>query len=478
MSSSSSRGEPLLSASEEPYHLAGVQQGKKSFGWPQVCTSLCLGIAIGAGIGYHAFRTAQQETAPAVVVHEEQIVKSKLSNLPDPCAGWESRCHAGAAAAKKQGMGVFWPAAQCDDVLPPHGQTAGKTSCANRASTWSSGSIAQRPSPAGELSASVVADPLKHDTLFVFLPGTGTSPVAVRSLLDAAADMGCHVLALSYASLPVAVSQMNLWCTRDGADPALCNIELHEAVLFGASTTKKGASGLWEVSANQSVAYLLEAALRELQWGQFLNGSAGVRWDRIVVAGHSQGASHAAYLSTRKPLRGAVLFSGPQEVPECSSGWIGDAAAMPMLRRAVYSLKEVRARAATSSTAPPPPPPTTIPKQCVLQPLRKRSDAHIRRMFVQPPLSTRSQECGDAPALNASYCSRFPRLLSRNLEAMGLTRGDVGATSGYVVSDYEPLVADGRSHHNSVALKSAAPPPVTALWKALLGRLDAADAAE
>ena len=361
MSSSSSRGEPLLSASEEPYHLAGVQQGKKSFGWPQVCTSLCLGIAIGAGIGYHAFRTAQQETAPAVVVHEEQIVKSKLSNLPDPCAGWESRCHAGAAAAKKQGMGVFWPAAQCDDVLPPHGQTAGKTSCANRASTWSSGSIAQRPSPAGELSASVVADPLKHDTLFVFLPGTGTSPVAVRSLLDAAADMGCHVLALSYASLPVAVSQMNLWCTRDGADPALCNIELHEAVLFGASTTKKGASGLWEVSANQSVAYLLEAALRELQWGQFLNGSAGVRWDRIVVAGHSQGASHAAYLSTRKPLRGAVLFSGPQEVPECSSGWIGDAAAMPMLRRAVYSLKEVRARAATSSTAPPPPHPPPSP---------------------------------------------------------------------------------------------------------------------
>ena len=241
--------------------------------------------------------------------------------------------------------------------------------------------IAQRPSPAGELSASVVADPLKHDTLFVFLPGTGTSPVAVRSLLDAAADMGCHVLALSYASLPVAVSQMNLWCTRDGADPALCNIELHEAVLFGASTTKKGASGLWEVSANQSVAYLLEAALRELQWGQFLNGSAGVRWDRIVVAGHSQGASHAAYLSTRKPLRGAVLFSGPQEVPECSSGWIGDAAAMPMLRRAVYSLKEVRARAAASSTAPPPPHhhhPQTVCAATSSEALRRSHSAYVR----------------------------------------------------------------------------------------------------
>ena len=71
-----------------------------------------------------------------------------------------------------------------------------------------------------------------------------------------------------------------------------------------------------------------------------------------------------------------------------------------------------------------------------------------------------------------SYCARFPHLLRRNLEAMGLSRGYVGAHPGYVVVDYEPMVAEGRSHHNSVALSDAAPPPTTALWKALLGRLD------
>ena len=52
-------------------------------------------------------------------------------------------------------------------------------------------------------------------------------------LLSAAADMGHHAIALSYASLPTAVSQMNLWCTRPGANATLCNIELHENVLFG-----------------------------------------------------------------------------------------------------------------------------------------------------------------------------------------------------------------------------------------------------
>ena len=66
----------------------------------------------------------------------------------------------------------------------------------------------------------------------LFLPGTGTPTTRVGSLLSAAADMGHHAIALSYASLPTAVSQMNLWCTRPGANATLCNIELHENVLF------------------------------------------------------------------------------------------------------------------------------------------------------------------------------------------------------------------------------------------------------
>ena len=59
-------------------------------------------------------------------------------------------------------------------------------------------------------------------------------PAAAGSLLDAAAEMGYHVLGLSYASLPTAVSMMNIWCTRPGADAARCNAELHESVLYGA----------------------------------------------------------------------------------------------------------------------------------------------------------------------------------------------------------------------------------------------------
>jgi hypothetical protein len=414
---------PLLPAAEEsPYHAI---RDERSSRWPTVCAALFLGIAVGGGLGYYAFRSAQQEVAPAFVFHEDRLLPAYLASRPAPCASWEARCRMGADMAKNQGLEAFWPAAQCAEAATI--EMAGKVSCANRAAAWAGASIAQSPSRAAGAGTENAVDSLQHETLFLFLPGTGTSPAAVRDLLDAAADMGCHVLALSYASLPIAVSQTNIWCTRPGADPALCNVEMHEAVLFGAPTTASGGGHLWDVPANQSVSYLLEASLRELGWVSFLNGTAGggspsaLRWDRIVVAGHSQGASHAAYLSTILPLRAAVLFSGPQEVPACSRGWLRRTPATPMLRRAVYALRE---------------------------------------------------ECGDEPALNQSYCGRFPYLLRRNLDAMGMTRGYLGAHSGYVVVDFEPLVADGRSHHNSIALSNAAPPPTTALWKALLGRLD------
>ena len=142
-----------------------------------------------------------------------------------------------------------------------------------------------------------------------------------------------------------------------------------------------------------------------------------IRWERVVVSGHSQGASHAAYLSVARKVRAAVLFSGPQEHP-ATSGWLG--MGPPTLRRAVYAMHE---------------------------------------------------ECGDAPADTAAFCYLFPMRMRKNLEAMGLRPGFIGNSSGFVVVDFEPLLMEGRAFHDSTALQTKAPPPVVALWKAVLGEI-------
>ena len=189
-------------------------------------------------------------------------------------------------------------------------------------------------------------------------------------------------------------------------------------LLASVPTTTNGAAGFWEVTPTQSVERLLLKSLVDLGWEAFLtDDTKSIRWERVVVSGHSQGASHAAYLSVARKVRAAVLFSGPQEHP-ATSGWLG--MGPPTLRRAVYAMHE---------------------------------------------------ECGDAPADTAAFCYLFPMRMRKNLEAMGLRPGFIGNSSGFVVVDFEPLLMEGRAFHDSTALQTKAPPPVVALWKAVLGEI-------
>ena len=405
---------------ETPYtHVDADSAPRRNFG-VSLCVALAavIGAACGGGLVYHigtydgcsAWPWAKQETP---LGHEKRKLTALMPTLPAPCKDWEARCRSGASKAASQGFGSYWPGDLCAD--------GAKLSCANRAPAWSSASVAELPVNRAQ-HAGGVTDSLATEALFLFLPGTGTAVDKVHSLLSAAADMGYHAVGLAYASMPTAVSQMNLWCTRPGADAERCNTEVHDAVLFGTPTTAEGAGGLWDVPAEQSVESLLVGALQELGWAHFLTADgARVRWERVVVSGHSQGASHAAYLSVARKVRAALLFSGPQEHPDAAAGWLSAAAADSTLRRAVYALHE---------------------------------------------------ECGDAPVDRGSYCAAlFPQRLRRNLEAMGLRSGYVGNVSGYVVVDYNPLLHEGRYFHDSTARQDKAPPPVESLWRTVLGEM-------
>ena len=406
---------PIAPSDEFAYRSMGYAEDDGKY-WQVLGLSALVGALLG-GLMTHGLHELWQPAPPPPWEHYTRFTHvGWLSPMPAPCEGWEKRCLAGADAANSQHQGKFWSADLCSE------SKKGKLSCANRHLAWVSPSAAQTPATEGAQASTndygLVTDRLARPTLFLFMPGTGTSTDKVQSLLDAAADMGYHVLGLSYAAMPTAVSHMNLWCTRPKANASRCMMELHESVLFGVASTDAGGGGLWDVPHNQSVAHLAASALQELQWSDFLTPDGRVRWEHVVVSGHSQGASHAAYLSVVVPVRGAVLFSGPQEAPECAEGWL--TAGAPTLRRAVYALHE---------------------------------------------------ECGDQPKVT-SYCSTHPHLLRRNLEQMGLARGLVGNQSGYVVVDFPPMIDEGRAHHDAVALTGHAPPPVEAIWKTLLARLD------
>lgn len=51
----------------------------------------------------------------------------------------------------------------------------------------------------------------------------------------------------------------------------------------------------------------------EQHWGQYLTTQNTLKWDKVIVAGHSQGSGHACYLAKKNLTDRVVMFSGPND---------------------------------------------------------------------------------------------------------------------------------------------------------------------
>ncbi|MEQ8317693.1 MAG: GC-type dockerin domain-anchored protein [Phycisphaerales bacterium] len=143
--------------------------------------------------------------------------------------------------------------------------------------------------------------------LLVFVPGGGAVPTQYTRFAQHSASLGLHALGIAYESWP------SIWeMIRGEDDPDLAEAIRRER-LFGEPQTD-----LIDVDEPNSISGRLGRALSYLDnafpdegWGQFVEGDGSLRWRRIIVAGHSQGAGHSAYLTKEFTLGGSLLFAGP-----------------------------------------------------------------------------------------------------------------------------------------------------------------------
>lgn len=156
--------------------------------------------------------------------------------------------------------------------------------------------------------------------LFVMLPGTGAIPRNYRSVVRTGAARGYHGIGLTYVNA-TAVGEL---CSNTSSDLDCAGSARREII------TGEDVSTLIAVNADQSITGRLTALLTALNrtyptegWGQFLRSGA-VDWSLVTVAGHSQGAGHAAYMAKLYSLDRSVMFSGPADVPafgQSASRW-------------------------------------------------------------------------------------------------------------------------------------------------------------
>jgi hypothetical protein len=163
--------------------------------------------------------------------------------------------------------------------------------------------------------------------LLLFLPATGAVPEDYREFLDAAGGVGYHVLALDYWNRGRSVAQT---CARD----ARCYSDLQANRFDGSHPTHYSS-----IAPSDSILARLRHALRTLGqrdprggWGRFVHGDR-IRWDRIVLAGHSQGGGESAFIAHGHRAQGVLMFGSPVESDQgVTAAWMSRRGVTPVAR--------------------------------------------------------------------------------------------------------------------------------------------------
>ncbi len=143
--------------------------------------------------------------------------------------------------------------------------------------------------------------------LYLFLVGTGGKATGSQTMDSIFATMGFHAISLDYEDNVVAVS-----CAH-GLDSNSFD-RYREEIITGKPVSKKV-----NVDSANSILNRLQKLLIYLinndpngGWSQFVKNGKPL-WSRIVVAGHSQGSGHAAYIAKMFKVNRVLMFSGPQD---------------------------------------------------------------------------------------------------------------------------------------------------------------------
>ncbi len=144
-----------------------------------------------------------------------------------------------------------------------------------------------------------------HAEVVVFLPGTGGKPSDYTLFIEEAAQAGFYAIGLRYPNDQSVNLQI---CPRD---PDMnCHELVRDEILNGADTSPSIA--IDEANAIDNRLHKLLAYLAEIypdqHWNQYLTGDE-ITWSNVIIAGHSQGGGHAAFIAFEHPVARAILFA-------------------------------------------------------------------------------------------------------------------------------------------------------------------------
>lgn len=168
-----------------------------------------------------------------------------------------------------------------------------------------------------------------QDLLVVHFPGSFDVPTNSKLVLQHAARRGYPAIGLRYPNSWT----VNSLCSSS-TDPD-CFEKVRMEILDG--TDRTDILSITEANSitNRLVKLLqyLESEFPDDDWGRFLSAGGDVMWSKILVAGHSQGAGHAAMVAHVHRVVRVAMFAGVTDYSTYSGeppAWLSDAGATPI----------------------------------------------------------------------------------------------------------------------------------------------------
>lgn len=170
--------------------------------------------------------------------------------------------------------------------------------------------------------------------LLVFFNGSGGNPSAgagtpTESFYGVARAQGLHVLAVSYVS----GTAVGVLCGTDD-----CFEPTRTSILLG-DQQMGAASALIDLTPDEGVFERIVKSLLALHdgdpaggWSAFLDPTkpepeAAIRWDKVMVAGHSQGGGHAALIGKRQQVARVIMLAAPCDgIGQSVATWLSSSA--------------------------------------------------------------------------------------------------------------------------------------------------------
>jgi len=163
-----------------------------------------------------------------------------------------------------------------------------------------------------------------RNELVVFLGGTMSKTSGTTIFSKFTANKGFHVINLAYPNL-IPVKVCNQEVDID------CALKYRKEIFQGIT-----GSEFISVNFNNSIENRLQKLLSHLKsidpkgnWQQYLEDGQ-ILWNKILIAGHSQGAGHAAFIANQKKVKRVLMFAGPNDYRGMPANWLSSLSKTPL----------------------------------------------------------------------------------------------------------------------------------------------------